>query len=114
MIIFDLELHEVRRQVARQRNSGRYQPFRLFYGSSNSISVSDICGGLWCEQQVEYRHLYPYLQRTNEWKRVQAERKKHIPRRTATMETGTQIHYRKGWLLIMGLFKVWEYFKIEL
>ena len=97
--IFIAELSEVRKYVAVQRNAGVYQPYKIFGRGSTSVQISDIARGLWCEQQVEYGHLYPYLRRTEGWRRAQAEKKTVIQRRTAAMKAGSHIHYKKGRIL---------------
>ncbi|XP_019856984.1 PREDICTED: exonuclease V-like [Amphimedon queenslandica] len=89
------ELSEVRKHVAVQRNAGVYQPYKVFGRGSTSVQISDIARGLWCEQQVEYGHLYPYLRRTEGWRRVQAEKRTVIQQRTPVMKAGSHIHYKK-------------------
>lgn len=65
------------------------------FRNSGSVSVSDVSSGLWCELQVEYRHLHPFLQRTKEWQRMKSEGRP-IEKRTAIMQTGTDMHFKKG------------------
>lgn len=62
---------------------------------NNAICVSDIASGLYCELQVEYRHLHPYLQRTKQWQQKR-EQGKTIEKRNVVMQEGTSIHLKKG------------------
>lgn len=73
-----------------------YVPLKLYRSHChNSLRVSDLQSGLWCERQVEYRYLYPHMKRTEQWKRREREGKE-IKKRTAVMVKGSTIHQMKG------------------
>ena len=91
---YNIELEEVKQALAIRKNQGSYVPLELFR-SSRSVTVSGISSGLWCEQQVEYRHLHPYLRTSGEWLRRSAEGMP-VQRRTEVMKEGASIHLRKG------------------
>ena len=91
-----LELFEVRGELSRRRSNGQYVPLKVFRSHChNSLSVSDVQASLWCEKQLEYRYLYPHMQRTSQWKR-ETERGREIKKKTVEMKTGSDIHQKKG------------------
>ena len=90
------ELDAVKDKLALTRNRGQYVPLRLFRSrGSNVINVTDISQGLWCEVQVEYRHLYPTMRRTAEWTKM-AEQGTPVQLKTEGMKQGAAIHLKKG------------------
>ena len=97
------ELEDVRSELARKKNNGHYAPMALFKGS-RAVAASDISSSLWCEQQVEYRHLHPYLKNSGEWVE-RAARGRPVVQRTAVMKQGSSYHMKKG-LLVACVFYV--------
>ena len=90
------ELDDVKDRLARTRNKGQYVPLRLFRSrGKNVINVTDISQGLWCEVQVEYKHLHPTMKRTAEWSKM-AEQGTPVQLKTAGMKQGAAIHLKKG------------------
>jgi len=90
------ELDDVRQRLAIEKNRGRYVPLRLFRSWGQTvISVTDIVAGLWCEVQVEYKHLHKHLKHTGGWSRM-AEQGRPIQLKTAEMMRGATIHLKKG------------------
>ena len=59
------------------------------------LSVTDLSTGVWCEMQVEYRHLHPHLKKTGEWTELE---KKGTPilLKTEVMVKGSTFHLKKG------------------
>ena len=90
------ELEEVRHKLARAKSNGEYIPLRLYRsGRSNSISVTDLQSGLWCEVQLEYKYLHPHMKATVEWTKM-AKRGKPVQLKTPSMKHGANIHLKKG------------------
>lgn len=93
------ELDDVRQSLARRKTNGHYIPLKLYRSQrSNSISVTDVQSGMWCEVQVEYRYLHPLMTHTPEWSKME-ERGKPVQLRTPEMKQGTDIHLAKGTLV---------------
>ena len=83
--------------LADSRSQGKYVPLKLYRSHChNSISVSDIQSGLWCERQLEYRYLHPHMKCTKQWKRVEREKGREIEKKTEVMIKGANIHLKKG------------------
>jgi len=61
----------------------------------NSISVTDIQSGMWCQSQLEYRYLYPHMKKTQQWEK-QAKEGKEVQKKTPVMIKGSDIHVKKG------------------
>ena len=59
------------------------------------MSVTDLTSGVWCEVQVEYRHLHRHLRNTAEWTEME---KKGSPvlLKTEGMKKGSDVHLKKG------------------
>lgn len=90
------ELDGVRQYLARSRTGGRYIPLKLYRSKrNNSISVTDVQSGLWCEVQVEYRYLHPHMKRTLEWSKLE-EKGRPVQLKTPEMKQGAEIHLAKG------------------
>ena len=90
------ELFDVRGKLAQLRSNGQYIPLKLYRSHChNSLSVSDIQAGMWCESQLEYRYLHPHMRRTKQWL---AEEKKgrEVKKKTEVMLKGASIHEKKG------------------
>ena len=62
---------------------------------ANSISVTDVQTGLWCEMQAEYRYLHQYMKHTNEWRKLE-EKGTPVQFKTPEMRQGTDLHLAKG------------------
>ena len=76
----------------------RYVPLRLFRPRAHRVlSVTDLASGLWCEVQVEYRHLHPHLNSTREWRKM-AETGSPVVLKTGSMKMGSLVHMKKGTL----------------
>ena len=94
------EFDDVRSSLARRKTNGRYIPLKLYRSSrNNSISVTDVQSGLWCEVQIEYRYLHPLMKKTPEWSKME-ERGKPVQLKTTEMKKGTSIHLAKGRLAL--------------
>ena len=90
------ELNDVRQDLARRKTRGQYIPLKLYRSAkSNSISVTDVQSGLWCEVQVEYRYLHPHMRHTAEWSKME-EKGRPVQLKTPEMKQGTDIHLAKG------------------
>lgn len=90
------ELDDVRQRLAIEKNRGRYVPLKLFRSWGQTvISVTDIVAGLWCEVQVEYKHLHKHLKHTGGWSRM-AEQGRPVQLKTTEMMRGATIHLKKG------------------
>lgn len=59
------------------------------------MSVTDLSNGVWCEVQVEYRHLHPHLKSSKEWAKM-AEKGSPVVLKTDRMRMGSVIHMKKG------------------
>lgn len=95
-IMLILELFEVRGKLAQSRSNGEYVPLKLYRSHcQNSLSVSDVQGGMWCERQIEYRYLHPHMRRTKQWL-VEEKKGKEIKKKTGVMLKGASIHEKKG------------------
>ena len=104
-----VELSDVRSELARKKNDGHYAPMALFK-RSRAVAASDIASSLWCEQQVEYRHLHPYLSKSGEWVE-RAAQGRPVVQRTAVMMQGSSYHMKKGILdpcMIFAWYRVAE------
>lgn len=96
MIQFSSELEDVRQKLAKTKSNGEYIPLRLYRsGRWNSISVTDIQSGLWCEVQLEYKYLHPHMKATLEWTKME-KRGKPVQLKTPSMKQGANIHLKKG------------------
>ena len=62
---------------------------------SNSISITDIQMGLWCEIQAEYGYLHLFLKQTYKWRKME-EKGRPVQLKTPEMKQGTDIHLAKG------------------
>ena len=80
--------------MALKKNGGQYVPLKLFR-YNKAVAVSDLSSSLWCEVQVEYRKLYPYLKESREWMR-RATEGKEVREKTKAMTEGSAIHLQKG------------------
>lgn len=94
------ELDDVRQSLARRKTNGQYIPLKLYRSTrsnsrNNSISVSDVQTGLWCEVQLEYRYLHPHMKTTMEWSKLE-EKGRPVLLKTPEMKQGTSIHLAKG------------------
>lgn len=90
------ELYDVREQLALSKSNGRYVPLKLYRSHChNSLSVTDIQSGLWCESQLEYRYLYPHMKRTKQWEK-QTKEGNEVQKKTPVMIKGASIHQSKG------------------
>lgn len=94
IIITPAELDGVKKGLAARKNNGIYVPLSVLK-RQRSVSVSDISGGLWCEVQMEYQHLHPWLRETREWRKRSAEGRP-VNRKTETMKEGSSVHLKKG------------------
>lgn len=91
-----VELDDVRTLLAKTRNNGQYVPLKLFRARKhNSINVTDIVTGLWCEVQLEYKHLHPHMKKTREWSKME-EKGTPVMLKTPVMKQGAEIHLKKG------------------
>ena len=91
------ELYEVRGQLAQKKSNGEYIPLKLYRSHChNSLSVTDIQTGLWCERKLEYDYLYPHMKKTRQWKREEAVKAEEIKKKTTAMVKGANIHLMKG------------------
>ena len=90
------EFDDVRRGLMSQRSLGQYVPFKLYHHWGHRVmSVTDITGGMWCEVQLEYRHLHPHLKNSKEWTKM-AEKGTPVVLKTETMKKGSAVHMLKG------------------
>lgn len=95
-IMFPAELEDVKKGLMVQRNQDHYTPLGLFRPWGHRVlSVTDLTSGMWCEVQVEYRHLHPHLKETKEWKKM-SEKGSPVVLKTATMKKGSEVHMKKG------------------
>ncbi len=86
----------MRQSLAASRNNGKYVPLRIYRSHArNSLSVSDVQSGMWCQSQLEYRYLYPHMKRTKQWEKKTKEGKE-ILKRTPVMIKGSDMHEKKG------------------
>ena len=96
MNLVHAELDEVRQSLARKKTNGKYIPLKLYRSTkSNSISVTDVQTGLWCEVQLEYRYLHPHMKVTKEWSKLE-EQGRAVQLKTPEMKQGTTLHLAKG------------------
>ena len=84
--------------MALKKSGGKYVPLKLFR-YNKAVAVSDLSSSLWCEVQVEYRKLFPYLKQSREWTR-RAKEGKEVQQRTKAMTDGAAIHLQKGNIVI--------------
>ena len=86
----------MRQRLARSRNDGKYVPLKIYRSHCrNSLSVSDIQSGMWCQSQLEYRYLHPHMKKTKQWEK-QAKEGKEVQKRTPVMIKGSDLHLKKG------------------
>ena len=96
LLLLHSELNDVRQSLAQRKTGGRYIPLKLYRSTkNNSISVTDVQTGLWCEIQAEYRYLHPFLKQTGEWRKME-EKGRPVLLKTPEMKQGTTIHLAKG------------------
>ena len=106
-IIFSAELDDVKKGLMVQRNQDHYIPLGLFRPWGHRVlSVTDLTSGMWCEVQVEYRHLHPHLKRTKEWTKM-GEKGSPVVLKTATMKKGSEVHMKKGMQNLMLNFTLY-------
>ena len=87
----------MRGKLAHSRSNGEYVPLKLYRSHChNSLSVSDIQSGMWCERQLEYRYLYPHMKKTKQWQVEERKKGEEIERKTKVMLKGASIHEVKG------------------
>ena len=89
----------MRERLACSRNNGTYVPIKLYRSHChNSLSVSDIQSGMWCESQLEYRYLFPHMKYTKQWKK-QAKEGNEVQKKTPIMTMGSNIHQLRGTMM---------------
>ena len=89
-------MDDVRLSLAWRKTGGQYIPLKLYRSTrSNSISVTDVQTGLWCEMQAEYRYLHQYMKHTDEWRKLE-EKGTPVQLKTPEMRQGTDLHLAKG------------------
>lgn len=59
------------------------------------MTVTDIVSGLWCEVQVEYKHLYRHMKHTAGWSEM-TQQDRPVQLKTPEMKQGATIHLKKG------------------
>lgn len=91
------EIEQVKRSLACKRGDRSYVPLHVLK-KRGSLTVSDVCGGTWCEVQVEYGHLHPWLRHSREWRKRSAQGKP-VKRKTKSMIEGAFLHLNKGILV---------------
>ncbi len=110
-------MYDVRYQLAASRSNGKYIPLKLYRSNRhNSLSVSDVQSGMWCERQLEYRYLYPHMKRTKQWTKKEREGRE-VKKKTEAMVKGSTIHHAKGdshieelpWLISGGLMLILKF-----
>lgn len=92
---FRLELDDVRQRLASEKNNGKYVPLKLFRRGQTMMTVTDIVSGLWCEVQVEYKHLYRHMKHTAGWSEM-TQQGRPVQLKTPEMKQGATIHLKKG------------------
>lgn len=86
----------MRGNLAQARSNGQYVPLKLYRSHChNSLSVSDIQSGMWCERQLEYRYLYPHMKGTKQWLK-EKKKGREVEKKTKVMVKGSKIHEKKG------------------
>ena len=90
------EFEDVRNGLMVRRGLDRYVPLRLYrHWGHRVLSVTDLSGGMWCEVQLEYRHLHPHLKNSKAWTEM-AEKGSPVVLKTETMKKGSVVHMNKG------------------
>lgn len=89
------EFNDVRLNLARTRNKGHYVPLKLFRAQKgSSLNVTDIHSSLWCEVQVEYKHMHRHLKSTPAWTQLEKQGKP-VQLTTPAMKQGATMHLAK-------------------